>query len=66
MAFDVYKYAALQRVSVEHSRGFWWLTGYFDEDQAYHALPQIRRIGKRDDTAVRHIDTFADEIKEGK
>ncbi len=58
---DVVKYAALERIVVTAQEGFWCISGHFNEAGSYVPLCELKRIGKREDTAVRGIDKFAEE-----
>ncbi len=55
---DIVKYAALERVVVTAHDGYWCIAGHFEDGGGYVPLCELKRIGKREDTAIRGIDKF--------
>lgn len=57
---DVREYAALNDVFAEKVYGLWFIIGFLEPGGLYHSLRSWMPIGKKDDTAIRHIDKFRD------
>jgi len=57
---DVRKYAALNDVFVDKVFDIWYIIGFISSDGKYHSVTRMnwKRIGKKDDTAIRHIEKF--------
>ena len=63
---DVRKYAALNNVLVDKVSDIWFIIGYISPNGKYHSVTRMnwKRIGKKDETAIRGIDKFKASLNE--
>lgn len=54
---DVYRYAKMNGIVVSKEQDTWHIVGYHSQT-GFKYLPKEKRIGKKDETAIRNIDNF--------
>lgn len=58
MIMDVRKYAALNDLFVDKVSDIWFIIGHLSANGKYHSVKNWKRIGKKDETAIKGIDKF--------